>query len=89
MVSNYYDGFFSSNIYHNDDITGGMIDGKLMSVSDLQSYAELRGLDEERAKLSGILSTATSSTYNLLNKPASNLTQLLAQYIDDNESAPK
>ena len=63
-----------------------MIDDKLMSVPDLHRYAELQGLDEERAKLCGILSMAASSTYNLLNKPTLNLTRLLTQYTEDNKT---
>ena len=62
-----------------------MIDGKLMSVPELNSYAELKGLDHSRSELCGILSMATASTYNLLNQPSSNLTLALGQYVNDNQ----
>ena len=66
---------------------GGMIDGKMMSVMDIEEYAELQSLEHSRSKLCGLLSTATSSTYHLLSKPATILAQSLNQYVNDNEKS--
>ena len=69
------------------NLLGGMLDGKMMNVTDFEHYAKL-SLDYSRSELCGILSMATSSTYNLLNRPASVLTHSLSQYVSENDAKP-
>ncbi|CAK8676663.1 unnamed protein product [Clavelina lepadiformis] len=61
-------------------LIGGMVDGKYMSSKQLSDYANLKGLDHCRGELSGILSSAVSSTRDLLQQPAAALTVSLGEH---------
>jgi large subunit ribosomal protein L10 len=61
-------------------IVGGVVDGKLVSVSEIDRLAKLPSLDELRGQLVGILQAPASKIIGVLEAPATKLARVFKSY---------
>ncbi|BES89708.1 ribosomal protein, L10 [Nesidiocoris tenuis] len=63
-------------------VLAGMVEGRLLSVTQLENYANLGDVTSARAQLVGTLNSAGSSLISRLNQAPSSLVSRLDQYAD-------
>lgn len=61
-------------------VVGGIVDGKLLTVSEIDQLAKLPSMDELRSKLIGILQAPATKIAGVLEAPASGLARVLKSY---------
>jgi large subunit ribosomal protein L10 len=63
----------------NDKLTikGGVLDGKSLSVSEVEALSKLPGLEELRSKFLGVLQAVPSKLVRTLNEPARSFAAVL------------
>jgi large subunit ribosomal protein L10 len=59
------------------EIRGGVLDGALLSVNEVQSLAKLESMDQLRAKLVGLMQAPAQALVRLLNEPGASLARAL------------
>jgi len=61
-------------------VVGGVVDGKLLSVSEIDQLAKLPSLDELRSKLIGLLQAPATKVARVLQAPAGSLARVVKAY---------
>lgn len=59
------------------EIRGGVLDGALLSVQEVQSLAKLGSMDQLRAQLIGLMQAPAQALVRLLNEPGASLARAL------------
>ncbi len=61
-------------------VIGGILNGKVLSHSDIETLSKLPSLDELRAKIVGIISTPATRVAGILQAPAGQLARVFSAY---------
>jgi large subunit ribosomal protein L10 len=68
-------------------VLGGALPEKKIDLGDVKQLASLPSLDELRSKILGLIMSPAGNVASLLNKPSSNIAQVVKAYSDKSEAA--
>lgn len=65
-------------------VIGGVVNDKILSVSEVQQLAKLPSLDQLRGKIVGVLQAPAANLVRIMNAPAGSLARVIRAYADKN-----